>query len=33
VASRYQGLGPLAHLLEAAEAAHGGTQTQVGYTF
>jgi aminoglycoside/choline kinase family phosphotransferase len=33
VASRYQGLGPLAHLLEAAEAAHGGIQTQVGYTF
>ncbi|MBI5924838.1 MAG: phosphotransferase [Aquabacterium sp.] len=33
VASRYQGLGPLAHLLEQAEAAHGGTQTQVGYTF
>jgi len=33
VASRYQGLGPLAHLLERAEAAHGGTQTQVGYTF
>ena len=33
VASRYQGLGPLARLLEQAEAAHGGTQTQVGYTF
>ena len=33
VASRYQGLGPLARLLEAAEAAHGGVQTQVGYTF
>ncbi len=33
VASRYQGLGPLARLLERAEAAHGGTQTQVGYTF
>jgi aminoglycoside/choline kinase family phosphotransferase len=33
VASRYQGLGPLAHLLERAEAAHGGVQTQVGYTF
>jgi aminoglycoside/choline kinase family phosphotransferase len=33
VCSRYQGLGPLAHLLERAEAAHGGTQTQVGYTF
>jgi aminoglycoside/choline kinase family phosphotransferase len=33
VASRYQGLGPLAHLLEKAEAAHGGAQTQVGYTF
>jgi hypothetical protein len=33
VCSRYQGLGPLAKLLERAEAAHGGTQTQVGYTF
>ncbi|WP_375211790.1 aminoglycoside phosphotransferase family protein [Aquabacterium sp.] len=33
VASRYQGLGPLARLLEQAEAAHGGIQTQVGYTF
>jgi hypothetical protein len=33
VASRYQGLGPLARLLEQAEAANGGTQTQVGYTF
>jgi aminoglycoside/choline kinase family phosphotransferase len=33
VASRYQGLGPLARLLESAEAAHGGVQTQVGYTF
>jgi aminoglycoside/choline kinase family phosphotransferase len=33
VASRYQGLGPLARLLEQAEAAHGGMQTQVGYTF
>ena len=33
VASRYQGLGPLARLLERAEAPHGGTQTQVGYTF
>lgn len=33
VASRYQGLGPLARLLEQAEAAHGGVQTQVGYTF
>lgn len=33
VASRYQGLGPLARLLEQAEAAHGGAQTQVGYTF
>jgi len=33
VASRYQGLGPLARLLEQAEIAHGGTQTQVGYTF
>ncbi len=33
VASRYQGLGPLARLLEQCEAAHGGTQTQVGYTF
>lgn len=33
VASRYQGLGPLAHLLEQCEAAHGGAQTQVGYTF
>jgi aminoglycoside/choline kinase family phosphotransferase len=33
VASRYQGLGPLARLLEQAEAAHGGLQTQVGYTF
>jgi aminoglycoside/choline kinase family phosphotransferase len=33
VASRYQGLGPLARLLEQAEAAHGGTQTQVGFTF
>ncbi len=33
VASRYQGLGPLARLLERAEASHGGIQTQVGYTF
>nr|WP_315197366.1 phosphotransferase [uncultured Aquabacterium sp.] len=33
VASRYQGLGPLARLLEQAEAAHGGIQTQVGFTF
>ena len=33
VASRYQGLGPLARLLEQAEASHGGTQTQVGYPF
>ncbi|MFT3858843.1 MAG: phosphotransferase [Aquabacterium sp.] len=33
VASRYQGLGPLARMLEQAEAAHGGAQTQVGYTF
>ena len=33
VASRYQGLGPLARLLEEAEKANGGTQTQVGYTF
>ncbi|MGC4061023.1 MAG: phosphotransferase [Aquabacterium sp.] len=33
VASRYQGLGPLSRLLEQAEAANGGTQTQVGYTF
>ncbi|MGE5452849.1 MAG: aminoglycoside phosphotransferase family protein [Acidobacteriota bacterium] len=33
VCSRYQGLGPLAKLLERAEAAHGGAQTQVGYTF
>ena len=33
VASRYQGLGPLARLLEQAESAHGGIQTQVGYTF
>ncbi len=33
VCSRYQGLGPLAKLLEKAEAAHGGAQTQVGYTF
>ncbi len=33
VASRYQGLGPLARLLEQAEAAHGGVRTQVGYTF
>ena len=33
VASRYQGLGPLARLLEQAEAAHGGIQTRVGYTF
>ncbi|HEX5373048.1 MAG TPA: phosphotransferase [Aquabacterium sp.] len=33
VASRYQGLGPLSRLLEQAEAAHGGIQTQVGYTF
>jgi aminoglycoside/choline kinase family phosphotransferase len=33
VASRYQGLGPLARMLEQAESAHGGTQTQVGYTF
>lgn len=33
VCSRYQGLGPLARLLERAEAEHGGTKTQVGYTF
>lgn len=33
VASRYQGLGPLAHLLERAEADHGGLRTQVGFTF
>ena len=33
VASRYQGLGPLARLLEQAEAAHGGIRTQVGFTF
>jgi aminoglycoside/choline kinase family phosphotransferase len=33
VASRYQGLGPLAHLLERAEADHGGVRTQVGFTF
>ena len=33
VASRYQGLGPLARLLEQAEADHGGLRTQVGFTF
>jgi len=33
VASRYQGLGPLAHLLERAEADHGGLRTEVGFTF
>lgn len=33
VCSRYQGLGPLARLLERAEAEHGGIRTQVGYTF
>ena len=33
VCARYQGLGPLSRLLEKAEAAHGGVQTQVGYTF
>ena len=33
VASRYQGLGPLARLLEQAEADHGGIRTQVGFTF
>lgn len=33
VCSRYQGLGPLARLLERAEAEHGGQRTQVGYTF
>ena len=27
------GLGPLARLLERAEAEHGGQRTQVGYTF
>jgi N-acetylmuramate 1-kinase len=33
VCARYQGLGPLAHLLEAAEAQHLGVQRQTGYTF
>lgn len=33
VCARYQGLGPLLRLLERAEAATGGAQTQVGYTF
>lgn len=33
VCARYQGLGPLLRLLEQAEAANGGEQTQVGYTF
>ena len=33
VAARYSGLGALRQLLEQAEAAHGGAQTQVGYTF
>ncbi len=33
VASRYQGLGPLARLLEQAEADHGGLRTEVGFTF
>jgi len=33
VCARYQGLGPLLRLLEQAEAANGGVQTQVGYTF
>jgi aminoglycoside/choline kinase family phosphotransferase len=33
VCARYQGLGPLLRLLEQAEAANGGAQTQVGYTF
>lgn len=33
VAARYQGLGPLLRLLEQAEVAQGGAQTQVGYTF
>ena len=33
VCARYQGLGFLLRLLEQAEAAHGGAQTQVGYTF
>ncbi|MEY4765301.1 MAG: hypothetical protein RI907_1974 [Pseudomonadota bacterium] len=33
VCARYQGLGFLLRLLEQAESAHGGAQTQVGYTF
>jgi aminoglycoside/choline kinase family phosphotransferase len=33
VCARYQGLGPLAHLLEAAEAQNLGVQRQTGYTF
>lgn len=33
VCTRYQGLGPLARILEAAEASTMGIQRQVGYTF
>ena len=32
-AASLSGLGPLARLLEQAEADHGGLRTEVGFTF